>query len=843
MQYDLFDYQRAAAIDCLKRLERSRRDWADHDERSAFALSAVTGSGKTVIATAVIEALIHGSTELGVDQDPRAVFLWVTDDPALNRQTLNKMVAASDLLQPARLVELNDGYLDSLLHPGYVYFLNIQQLSRSAGFSKSDSNLRQYSGWDILRHTIKATDRDLYVVLDEAHRGMGSTRDRPTIVRRIISGEIGLNPPAPVVWGISATIGRFRKAMDESGNERTRYPPVAIDIEKVRASGIIKDKINLDEPDETGDFTVTLLRGAVDATLDFQERWERYSEAENEPLVTPILVVQVADKPSDAHLRELISVIESQWPGLETHAVANVFGEHTDLIIGERNVRYVAPEMIQGNDTIRVVLAKTAISTGWDCPRAEVLFSERTVKDVDSIAQIMGRMVRSPLAQRITTDDALNSVTCLLPRFDRDALDKISAELTRPGEVGEVVELVVNAALFERNPTLDPSVFEFVETFPSIPPPDSLANPLRRAMALVQLLTDDANGTALLPDAGDRFNTMLNGRLDGLAAENKDKVSANTKNLESMDYHRRTIDLEGETLNSSTRSVDTAIADIDRQTRRIINSLKEGVGRRYLAYRVRGDDSGSDELTVRTRVAALFLVDGVVDSVEQAADEWVRDRFAEFAVEIKNTTGATRAAYMRVKEQASSQEETSIELPLTSKSPTKTSNQPDSPDLQRFAGHLFSDAKGSYPAKLNDWEQTVVSTEIERPSFVAWYRNPSRAGFSSLRIGYMDDADQWGSLQVDFLIISRRDDGELARSIVDPHGDQFADALAKLKGLADYAERFGERFVRVVSVAKGSDGSLRSLDLLNSKVRDAVRDFAGARVTAIYDSSLAEPYM
>ena len=82
MRYELFDYQQQAATGCLKNLVRGARDWAD-GHRSSFALSAITGAGKTVIASAVIEALIHGSADLGVDPDPRATFLWVTDDPAL----------------------------------------------------------------------------------------------------------------------------------------------------------------------------------------------------------------------------------------------------------------------------------------------------------------------------------------------------------------------------------------------------------------------------------------------------------------------------------------------------------------------------------------------------------------------------------------------------------------------------------------------------------------------------------------------------------------------------------------------------------------------------------------
>jgi type III restriction enzyme len=95
---------------------------------------------------------------------------------------------------------------------------------------------------------------------------------------------------------------------------------------------------------------------------------------------------------------------------------------------------------------------------------------------------------------------------------------------------------------------------------------------------------------------------------------------------------------------------------------------------------------------------------------------------------------------------------------------------------------------------------------------------------------------------VDFIVISRRDDGSLAASIVDPHGDHLADARAKLRGLAGYAEKFGDRYVRIESIAKLADGRLRSLDLLDAKVRDAVRKFEGGKVTALYESASATDY-
>jgi type III restriction enzyme len=270
--------------------------------------------------------------------------------------------------------------------------------------------------------------------------------------------------------------------------------------------------------------------------------------------------------------------------------------------------------------------------------------------------------------------------------------------------------------------------------------------------------------------------------------------------------------------------------------------IKEGAAKDYLRYRVEKAGAEADVLSVRTEVAALIMIEGVAGGVEAVATKWVQDQFTKFAVEIKNTTGATRDAYLRVREQISKPEETGIELTVNLKAATKDSNKEDAKDLPSFGGHLYSDAKRTFPAKLNDWETTVIQTELKRPSFVAWYRNPQRAAPSGLRIAYQDDGGKWGSLQVDFIIISRRDDGSLAASIVDPHGDHLADAKAKLRGLANYAELLGGRYIRIESIAKVKDGRLRSLDLLDAKVRDAVRTFEGGKVTALYESASATDY-
>ena len=843
MRYELRDYQRDAALEVLQRIRRGRRDWREDGERSTFALSAITGSGKTVVATAVIEALLFGSTDLDTDPDPRVSFLWITDDPALNRQTRARMNDASELMTPMSLVEVDESFPDADLAPGRVFFLNTQKLSKSSRLTQSGTNSREFSFWDILRNTIRGESTDLILVLDEAHRGMKRSADRRTIVSRLIGGEPGSNPASPIVWGISATIERFTAAMGEV-KDRTGYPNVTVDIERVRASGLIKDEIGLAQPDEKGTFSTTLLREAVKATRGFEERWEAYSSTEGEPEVLPVLVVQVPDKASDVKLTELVSTIEEEWPDLGPRAIAHVLGEHEKLTLGSRSVDWVYPESIQTETHIRVVLAKEAISTGWDCPRAEVLYSERPAKDATHIAQIIGRMVRQPLAHRIATDDALNSVTCYLPLFDKKALTGIKDELEGTGpENGQnrVGSTVVWAPMvFERNPMLYPAVSKFIDALPSVPTPDRTASPLRRARKLAQLLADDVDGAPLLAGAGAALTAKLNGRLDGLAAEFAAKVDANVEDLLSTVVATTRVTTVGEDIgdNPAIATIATHSRDVARDAQKVIASLREGVGKEWFLHRVTVEPT-ADRDALRVRCAALLRVDGVAATLDSSATDWVKEMLDQFRVQILNTVGATRDAYMRVQEQTSSLETVTVQLRQNERAATKDRN---GDDLPRYAGHVFADGEGLFPVDLNDWERAVVEAEIARMGFVAWYRNPGSATPASLRIAYLNDQDAWASLQPDFLVISRRTGGTLGASIVDPHGDHLADARAKVRALAAFAEQFGDQFVRIESVAKVEDGSLRVLDLADPAVRAEVLAFQGATVTALYQSDRSRPY-
>jgi type III restriction enzyme len=349
MKFTLKDYQDEAVLDVLDNLRKARRRWREDGDRHAFSLTAATGAGKTVMAAAVFEALFHGDDSYNFDHDPGAVVIWFSDDPSLNEQTRFRLMESSDRLRHTDLVVVENTFNRATFDVGKIYFLNTQKLSKlsllTRGFDPDEAegvfpemrpDLRSHTIWDTIRNTIEDSALTLYLVLDEAHRGMGKeNRERSTIVQRLINGHKGV-PGIPVVWGISATVERFNKAM-AGARGRTTLPQVTVDPSRVQDSGLLKDTIALDIPDEaTDDFDTVLVRRAADKLRDATAQWKAYAEQQGSgESVTPLMVLQVPNKPNHSDIGNALDIIAQEWPELPPESVAHVFGEHKKETFGK----------------------------------------------------------------------------------------------------------------------------------------------------------------------------------------------------------------------------------------------------------------------------------------------------------------------------------------------------------------------------------------------------------------------------------------------------------------------------------------------------------------------------
>ena len=117
---------------------------------------------------------------------------------------------------------------------------------------------------------------------------------------------------------------------------------------------------------------------------------------------------------------------------------------------------------------------------------------------------------------------------------------------------------------------------------------------------------------------------------------------------------------------------------------------------------------------------------------------------------------------------------------------------------------------------------------------------PARARPSTRSVSpYRDEIGNWRSMHPDFIFFHEVD-GAVRPSIVDPHGHHLEDAYVKLKGLAEFADKFGDEFHRIEALTKLPSG-WRILDLKLEPVRAAV--LAGGRSPIeFYESDIAVEY-
>lgn len=855
MKFTLKDYQDEAVREVLTHLRDAREDWhGKRARKSAFSLTAATGAGKTVIAAAVFEALFRGSNEHEFDADPGAVVIWFSDNPSLNEQTRFRLMESSDGLRATDMVVVESPFSRARFEAGKIYFLNTQKLGKNSLlvrgfegdgglFAESPPDAQAFTLWDTIRNTIDDPSLTLYLVLDEAHRGMGNPttaalNEKSTLVKRLINGEKGV-PGIPVVWGISATVERFNTAM-QGAVGRSILPPVSVDSRRVQESGLLKDLIELEIPDEPGNFDTVLARRAADQLRKSSEAWAQYAGQQvNGETVVPLMVLQVEDKPTPANIAHRLDAIFGQWPDLPKTCVAHVFGEHKDEQFGSYTVPYISPERVQDETTVRVLIAKNAISTGWDCPRAEVMVSFRSAQDQTHIAQLLGRMVRTPLARRIPGNDRLNGVTCLLPKFDKDTVDAVVAALRSGDELKPSFgRVLINPVELKPNPHVPAAVWKKFVSLPSQMRPQRGAKPAIRLTALSHELASDE----LLANAGKKAHSHLHAWLDVFIGERETEFKE--KRLAVRTVEGRTViaglltdKVRDETF---TEQADAAVwNDAYRFAARI---LSPDIARTYTEARARrNEEADFDETLIEARedVAALALLDNLQMLFDAQANALSGAWLAEYREMIKRLPDDRQDAYRQITALSREPQDVDLSLPVSRMEAAAAREAGGSETkFPTYKQHLLCNGKGEYPVELKDWEKTVLKAETQREGFIFWYRNPDRPTQDSLGIAYME-ADETKIVRPDFLFFVELPGGSIAVDIVDPHSFHLADALPKLQGLARYAQEHPNIYRRIEAVAEVG-GKMRVLDLMREDVRLAVTQASDAK--SLYSGALSGDY-
>ncbi|MEV0710409.1 DEAD/DEAH box helicase [Nocardia aurea] len=826
MKFTLEDYQRKAVDSILSSLAKARVGYVEDGELTAVGLTAPTGAGKTVIATAVLEDLYFGTSTR--EPNSKLTVLWLTDDRALNAQTIGKILQASGGRIDANRVRFLNETDERTLESGYIYFVHIQALQKNATLhavradgTKNDK--RTFGAWDMIANTIHDRGADFLIIWDEAHRGSSTTKtERKSIAGTIVNGgptNIGtVQPAAPVVLGISATPDLFQSAMSAAGRTIRLAEVPAGDV---RESGLLKDRILLRNLAESQSADSTMLGLAVKDLKAADHAWRTHHENTGDRLVEPLLVVQVEPKVTETRLAEILSVIEIAWPELTDYAVAHAFGEpHGPLKVGDRQVRYLPPEAIAGDDRARVVLFKSALTTGWDCPRAEVLVSFQGRESYTEIAQLIGRLVRTPLAKRVDGgDDRLNEVVAYLPGFKTEHVVRVVNALTEDENVK--VEILITPEACGRSRDVPSELFDLLDTLPSFTRPKAtFATRTAQLMRLAAAL----NEHSLVPGASGKARAWIVDQMRAADSQRQEEIDAAVKNILALRVGTTVVNYgDAIMLSVGEEETPTSERDLDGYYARAVRLLPDGSAAWYYNDLC---DRDYDEVDAGVRVTAMAQL-GFKNLVEEQAAELIRSWRGQHRSAVSRMPRTVRDLIEPLWYLSNTpMHPTTVEARMVYPASTEVIKGNTTEAIEAYPKHMYAipDGKpnaGRFPVDTSrsSWEKAVLDAELDATTLVGWYRNPS-SGRNALAIPY-EFGDKHQLMHPDFLFW--HDDGgtQYAMDIVDPHRHDLADTSAKWAALARYAQDHSDRVRRCLAVIKIGD-KLRALDLTANDIADRI---------------------
>ena len=442
---------------------------------------------------------------------------------------------------------------------------------------------------------------------------------------------------------------------------------------------------------------------------------------------------------------------------------------------------------------------KTNLSTGWDCPRAEVMMSFRHAEDHTYIAQLLGRMVRTPLAHRVESDASLNDVHLFLPYFDTKAVTSVvdslhNAEDVPPAETGLSRDLVI----LNRRPGTE-RLFESLGNLVTYRVNAIRAQSnLRRYIAFSRNLTIDELDDGAWDNSKQRICGWIQSQVNSMISN--DIFEEAKKQIANVGLRTLAVqNVTGESVTEVDYQISVSEMDIDRLFEDAGRSLSHGLHNEY--WQLNFD---RDPTEVKIEVIVVARNHQAMAAIEADAEVAFTELYDNNKRALGSLREQRRVAYEKLRIATAKPSEIPWHLP-------------ESIDFRRlptdplWEKHIYIESTGDFKASLGTWEADILNEELRNPQVKGWLRNVDRKQWS-LEIPYHSG----GEIRPMFpdLVVLREAENDILIDILEPHDSSLADNFEKAQGLASFAESHGHMFgriqlIRKVSSAAGGERYLR----------------------------------
>ena len=448
--------------------------------------------------------------------------------------------------------------------------------------------------------------------------------------------------------------------------------------------------------------------------------------------------------------------------------------------------------------------------TGWDCPRAELLISDRSSDDHTVVSQLIGRVLRSPLHRRIESRPELNDVHLYLPHFNQDTVQNVLANLRGTGDEDDgrgpatmVVQLPLDISYLEEHLRLNE-----LTTYHLNRAPISMPTILRLNRVINRL------GLEGLIEVADFHQQIFDNILS--AQSNRIEEGHVPYCGGTIEYSRFEVDtLEGEFVRSEPEQLhpsEAAFITVHSANSRILPESICAMLNEQL-----GGESNHNIIELSSLLETIL-----------AEDHTFADSMLEELIETHEPSLSALSEKSRIE----------LERFMLLDAEPRPNNLVVGQTALVALGdiemprHLFSNGRVSLP-DISSYEREYLDMYTMRcsdPETTGWYRNPINQE-SGLRIPYRESDFENPYLEgtrvgkYPDIIFFRRENDKLIVDILEPHDSHLDDWMYVAHGFAHFAELHGDEYGRIVLATKaGNRRNFSEFDFNDQSVREALRN-------------------